>query len=417
MGLIMRRFLAVLVLWLVAAPAWSYYGTAGAPAGWGGSAGQWFFGGPGTQGAAWVGGQANVGSSFAGRTIPARLTLGPGAAQAIVRAALLTPYGRAASFIAFAVSAGWVWSEAEQSWMVPGTQPAAASPVVRYCTGTTINCQPVQAIYWSPEEACAAVVSVGLPPYVVPDVNYGICRYSTNGTSYNAQRDIGAGTVTVPNCSGAAPDSNGECPDGTQAPATQADADTIAQTMPAPVPDAVANEAQEFVPLPQALPEVQPSRIPTGAPVPQGTEPETYRQPVTDITPAPTTNEPWRVDATPREIVGSSPTGVTDVQHLDGSQDPATEEETPGLCDQYPDIVACQQLGDPPSDDVPSRVEAVQYVPESIGGSSGCPAPIPMGDHQLTFTELCDNLTSIRPLVIALGFFIAAMVIVNALRA
>jgi hypothetical protein len=426
----MRRLLAFLVLWLFAAPAWSYYGTAGAPAGWGGAAGQWFFGGPGTQGATWVGSQANVSATFGGRQVPAKLNLGSGAAQTIMRAALTTPYGRAASFIAFAVAAGWAWSEAEQRWYAQETEAAYADTVYFWVLGSSENprfnsvgelCNaqsgsayqgatrlvPGSSAAWPGNEQCQVYTDApGTNPDYWQNVNQGVIARPgyTCGQVYSTH-PTGA-KVSVPQGHG--------CPTGTTHPATEVDADQLAQAQP--LPDAVVNEAQQYVPLPQALPEVQPSRIPTGAPVPQGTEPETYRQPVTDITPAPTTNEPWRVDATPREILGSSPTGVTDVQHLDGSQDPATEEETPGLCDQYPDIVACQQLGDPPSDDVPSRVEAVQYAPESIGGASGCPAPIPMGDHQLSFTEFCDNLTTIRPLVILIGFFIAAMVIVNALR-
>jgi hypothetical protein len=92
-------------------------------------------------------------------------------------------------------------------------------------------------------------------------------------------------------------------------------------------------------------------------------------------------------------------------------------EDGPGLCELYPDILACAKLGEAPDDVVPTATREVDFEPVDLG-SSGCPGPIDLGDGQtFSYEPLCDNLQMVRPLIIAVGFVMAALIIVNALRA
>jgi len=420
----MRRFLLLVALWSVAAASHAAYALASPPPGWGGSAGAWTFGGSAAANAPWVNGSAAGGVSVnvGGRavTMPMTMRLAANAPQVIARAALSTPYGRAASFIAWALAAGWVWSEVEQRWTVPESVPGTMQTVLRYCVSPNPNSCSGLALHPSPSEACAsapAPVRYDGPEGVY---TFGTCTFTdpsiTNPATLNRTFAIAGQYVEVEVCPpGSAPLPGGGCSGDTH-PATEGDADQLAQAQP--LPDAVPNEAQEFLPLPVQLPELDPIRVPMGEPVPvPNTAPQAYEQPVADVRPAPTADEPFRVDVQPRTVTGTNPNGVTEVEHLDGSEATSDPASAPGLCDQYPDILACRTLGSAPSDQVPKTGRSVDYEPVSIGGASGCPAPMPIGEHEFSFTPLCNNLQSIRPLIIAIGFFSAALIVAHALRA
>jgi len=92
-------------------------------------------------------------------------------------------------------------------------------------------------------------------------------------------------------------------------------------------------------------------------------------------------------------------------------------EDGPGLCELYPDILACAKLGEAPDEVVPTSTREVDFEAVDLG-SSGCPGPIDLGDGKtFSYEPLCDNLETVRPLIIAVGFVMAALIIVNALRA
>lgn len=405
---------------LLLSPAWGAYTLASPPSGWGGSAGAWTFGGTPAANAPWVNGSAAGGVSVnvGGRavTMPMTMRLAANAPEVIARAALATPYGRAASFIAWAVAAGWVWDSVSERWAVPGTVPAQSSSIIRYCISTTISCQPSAAIYYTPQTACAAVASVGLVPRWIPDINYGQCQFSSNGTSYNVQRDVGAATVVAPNCAGAAPDANGNCPTGVNEPADQADADALPAAVP--MPAAAPSEAQPYVPLPVQLPELDPVRVPLGDPVPvPNTSPQAYEQPVADLRPSPTTDEPFRVDIQPRTVTGTSPSGVTDVQHLDGSEAPSEAASEPSLCDLNPDASACLPLGLPgPAGVIPTWDVSLSFEsPVAFGPSdAACPPPRQMvtslaGTLEFDYAGACMFADGVRPVVIALAYLASVL--------
>jgi len=111
----------------------------------------------------------------------------------------------------------------------------------------------------------------------------------------------------------------------------------------------------------------------------------------------------------------------------EGDGDPS-DPDTPGdddqpqaeqldLCKEHPEISACQPLGNAPDDQVPKQTIDVTYSPEDIGLPSTCPAPIPMGSHgMLSFEPACDAAVKIKPLVVALGAFVALLIMNAAIR-
>lgn len=117
---------------------------------------------------------------------------------------------------------------------------------------------------------------------------------------------------------------------------------------PAPVINPATQPSGNVVigPNGNPAPQLQPStlRVPDGAPVPNpNTSPQTYTQPWLEIVPSPTPESPYRVDVRPVTTVVNSPTTPTDPVVNPGT--PATPAE-PGLCQKYPNIMACQPEGD-----------------------------------------------------------------------
>lgn len=173
--------------------------------------------------------------------------------------------------------------------------------------------------------------------------------------------------------------------------------------------------------------EPQPMRVPTGNPVPiplpvpnPNNDPQRWREPVVDITPAPTPEDPWRVDLTPRDITNDSPTPSpigTPAPVTDPNAPPQTDKP-PGLCDQYPDILACQkvELGELPPTTIADDRRDMAITPSSGWGpaNGSCPAPrtaVVMGKTiSMPFTGLCDFANAIRPLIIGMAWLSAALI-------
>ncbi len=91
------------------------------------------------------------------------------------------------------------------------------------------------------------------------------------------------------------------------------------------------------------------------------------------------------------------------------------KEETPGLCDMYPDIAACQKMGD--LDEVPVANKTVPLAinrEEGFGPSEGtCPAPRQftiMGKTMaFRWDLLCDFAQGVRPVIIGMAYLAAVL--------
>lgn len=203
--------------------------------------------------------------------------------------------------------------------------------------------------------------------------------------------------------------------------------------MPAEVPRYIP------APLPVELPEMPPAFVPTGNPVPNPdynpqAEPspqnQPYFQPGVRVVPAPTPSSPWQVDLQPvnRPAQNPEPSPEPEIGPLPepgtnpnpGTNPPGPPGETPvtpGLCYQYPDILACQKLEEPEEEKLEFEEKDLGGDFEIMGGFAGsatCPA-FPQIDMLpgLSWQPFCDQLARIRPLVLAFAWLSAVMIILK----
>jgi len=198
--------------------------------------------------------------------------------------------------------------------------------------------------------------------------------------------------------------------------------------MPLPVGQPRINPGSDGLPQVMRLPQGSPFPIPLPSPNPDNL-PQQWKTPVIDLIPSPTPYDPWRVEVIPKDIIKTSPTPLPDPLNPDPTviptptpvNDPdATEspsDKTPGLCDLYPDILACAKpnLGSVEPSVIPNENKSLAIIPDSgWGPSSGsCPAPktvTVMGVAlSMPYTMLCDFASAIKPLLIAFAWLSAAM--------
>ncbi|MFA9439302.1 virulence factor TspB C-terminal domain-related protein [Uliginosibacterium sp. sgz301328] len=86
--------------------------------------------------------------------------------------------------------------------------------------------------------------------------------------------------------------------------------------------------------------------------------------------------------------------------------------ETPSQCEQYPESLACQELGDPEDTDLPEQESAVLWQQEGTAAGS-CPSPVTISyfgqTATLSFDMMCDYAKIIRPMVIGLAWLSAGI--------
>lgn len=204
--------------------------------------------------------------------------------------------------------------------------------------------------------------------------------------------------------------------------------------VPLPVEVPVVNPEPLIAPPPAPAvypsPRPQPMRVPMGDPVPvplpvpnPDNLPQTWKSPVVDIVPSPTANEPWRVDVQPKDVVKEDAAPLPEkapvplTPPVDEKVTP--KEDTPGLCDLFPDILACAKLGDAPAPEtLQTQQKDISVAADSgWGGSGACPAPrqfVMSGkSFELPFTMVCDFMTGIKPVFIAAAFLAAALILIG----
>lgn len=165
-------------------------------------------------------------------------------------------------------------------------------------------------------------------------------------------------------------------------------------------------------------PNAQPVRIPQGNPVPiPNTNPQQYRQPVTRFTSSPTPEDPFRLDARPEDLIGESPTGITGPQPVTSGTPAGEKPEQFDLCKEHPDIIACQVFkpDELEAKPVPNENKTLAIAPDGGWGASSasCPADktasLSFGPIAFSYEPLCLFASGIRPMVIALAWFSAAL--------
>lgn len=97
-------------------------------------------------------------------------------------------------------------------------------------------------------------------------------------------------------------------------------------------------------------------------------------------------------------------------------------EDQPGLCDQFPDVVACWTSGTvPEAETVAEETIDVTLTPTSMPGGAGyCPADIPIvvagKSFAISWGTVCQFATGVNPIVIALAWISAGFLLFGSVR-
>lgn len=201
----------------------------------------------------------------------------------------------------------------------------------------------------------------------------------------------------------------------TSVPATEADFTAAGSGA---LPDPVAQElANKDVPIPVNEPVLSPTPVVEnyGSPYIDPVTGKTV-QTKTRITPEPTAAEPFKVRLESYNVeVAPAPAPVP------GDPVPLPKDEQPkDPCLDNPDRFGCLNAGTPEDVDLQTHTPTFSVVPVSIGGAGACP-PNPTftaAGHtfSINYGPMCDAAAWLKPLVLAMAWLSAALIIAGAVR-
>ncbi len=218
------------------------------------------------------------------------------------------------------------------------------------------------------------------------------------------------------------------CVQGQSVKTIESEEEFLERLVPHPMPEEVPKHIPE--PLPVEIPVIDPVFVPTGNPRPNpvydpsaepSPENQPWIQPGTKIQPAPTPRSPWQVDLQPVNRPTSSPDPKPDIsiEPKPDNDNPPTNPPgetpvTPGLCDQYPDILACAKLEEPEEKLPEVKISEEFQFMDGFYSSATCPVfPQIHMLPGLSWQPFCDQLARIRPLVLAFAWLSAVMIILK----
>lgn len=406
----MRQKLVALVLALSGGSAWSFYATPSVPSGFSGTSAAWFYSRAATDSIqnSVIRTSALLNTGGTSVKIPVAMRIGAGAARVAAAAA----FGWPGLFLAGGVAA-YAWFQAEgyqaqsdgwyKSRTLPGTQLYQTS---NYCTASSLSA--AIACAWPGWRNLRNITGNSfemmhptLDYYSV--MSYAIIPGSQPETFYDkmTREQFENDLATKP------------------FPQTLPDVFPPEIPIKWPVEAPILNPDPDMVPKRMVVPVGDPQPIPLPDPNPNA-EPQRYTQPSVQITPSPTLADPWRLDVLPKDITSTNPVPVPDpVTNPSPAPDPsATSADTPpGLCDQYPDILACAKprLGDLEPSALPDEQKALAITKDQGWGpaNGSCPpartATVMGTTISMPMTGICDFATAIRPLIIGLAWLSAAL--------
>jgi hypothetical protein len=329
-------------------------------------------------------------------TMPATMRMAANAGQFAAAAVRLNPTGMITSAVAaWLLTKGLSWANDQwgkstnnspfgKVWYWSGAAPSANSftsvqQMIDFCSATTGCLRNMGSLYAKSQTASEIT----------------ICVSSQTWTCQSFLPKADAVPVTVP--------------------ATEAD---WAQFDGAALPDAVANDLANKVPLPLQNPEFNPKKVDVPLSDPR-IDPVTGK-PVQDkarVTPSPDGKsadvqmytEPLNPDGTPET-------------NPDGTPKPATEK-TPEFCELHPDSIICQELDTPEQKDITSNDKTLTITPDSGWGPStaSCPADKVSslrsgGSVTISYEGACTVATSFRPVVLTFAWLSAILIAIGITR-
>lgn len=433
-------FLALLCAFY-APTASALYIQAGPPQGWSGGATSGLWTGTANPAATYSGSQVRAMASInmQGRSyaLASSFKLGPTAARTAAAAIYLNPYLRTAATVAGWLGlAGLAYDQASGLWTKPdstyGTE--SQSDGYQYNVGQA-DSQWFGTAFSACSHAVAVVNARQTDGWTLsnPGVQNGACRYDykrPDGSLYARN-----GWVMNKRTSA--------CPSGwyvtpagcvqTPPPKTVTQDEAIDELTKHPMPADVPRHIP--APLPVEQPVIQPTFIPSGDPItnpkfnpseaPSPSNPPMV-QPGVDVKPAPTPTSPWQVDATPVNRPITDPTATPDREPVpipdpggSGTGNPPTEnkpQETPGLCDLYPNIIACMDAGqaDTPPELPTKEIDFNFQVEGGFSGARTCPAPKEISRGiVLDYSGLCNVLDIARNILLTFAWLSAALIVLR----
>jgi len=362
--------------------------------------------------------------------MPAAYRLAANAPRIAAAAIFMHPYVRGAAAIATWLGlAGLAYNVGTGLWERSTAGDYPVSDAYRY---TFLTGYPW---YNTGVEACNAYGQIAFPNYAVVYVPSGTCNFvgiSSTQTRYlrregNATACPAGWYSTPAGCVSTPPPKTVTQQEFEDALAPKPMPERVPQELPQPTPLPIETPSPWINPDPGASPQHKPFFVPNGNPVPNpnfdpnspvGPNNQPYIQPGTKIQPSPTASQPWRVDFQPVNRPQNSPEPKPDQQEDDGTGDKAKSEDEQTLCERHPDIIACQKLEMPEKVSLESKAVDFDFTPESgFSGAAVCPAPIMASifGYQLAFSwqGLCDSLSLIKPLLLAMAWLSAAFILLG----
>lgn len=329
-------------------------------------------------------------------TMPASASFAANAASFAVSAIRLNPAGLMVGLTAqWLLSKGLTWANNSWTKNVEGTEWAENN------SGAYRSATPQQVA----EQYCVGYLA---PVYSMqPPSDSTMNFWCSNDSTQHSARRFCTGTMTQ--WSPSAP-----CP-AAQESATEAD---FAAVGSGPIPDGAAQElARANVPIPVNEPMLAPTpqTFDYGSPYVDPVTGKTV-QTKTKVTPAPTATDPLAVRIETFNVeVAPAPAPVP------GEPVPVPKDEQPNdPCLDNPDRIGCMQGGEATEENLENYSVPFSVSPIAIGGAGACPPDPVLSVHGVTATlklaPICDAAGWLRPLVLALAWLSAAMIISGAVR-
>jgi hypothetical protein len=420
----LRRALSLLVSWSIVwagltwpSLAFAAYSSVPSPPGYSGSGTARSYMRSAASTYTWAAGKVTAATSMsvAGRSVPmtVRFTAAANAAASMAQWLRINPAVSTGIAVA-SFLAPLLWNEGLDRWEKPG-----AATEIFICT------EPTKHGHACTHAGAKAHLEQHLGysyPYILTPTNYVDTdhgSYMCRTFNFSRYHDFNGTTGTT----GYMMCGTLETSYGAPIPATEEDWDQIEAK---PFPNAVPNEIEIPVPVhyPPALnpdedDEPGTLRVPVGEPyaIP-GTDPLEYRQPVVDVVPSPSPDDPLRVDLQPKNLSPESPEdGLDDPEVIDDLDENGDPVDLPPskLCEDFPDISACAKLGDAPgSVTIPTVTRSLDFSEQvSFGPSTAaCPAAAPISNShgvalEFSYAGMCAFMDGIRPIVVGLAYLTA----------
>jgi Neisseria meningitidis TspB protein len=348
--------------------------------------------------------------------------------------------------LALQAMAQWLASSGLQTWIDPSTGKQVWAKPNSYNSLDNSIYKLSLTSKWEPslEAACAngGLISGFTSQYTIQSVNPPVC----------AIKALDGSTVPI-----SVSKSPNPCPPGwlqtpagcvlsPMRPVTQPEFESDVSPLKIPVelppllPFPLPVEDPRTNPYPFPFGDPTPFFVPTGDPYPAPAprpEPDPYpwAEPGLNVNPSPKPApepDPWRLEPKPvikpkpdpNPTPNPTPNPVPTPLPLPptASTPSSTPEKDPGLCALFPDILACEKLGDAPdSPELQDKQVDVQITPSGgFGASSGSCPPDKMvqltfinRSVPITYSYVCGMATGVRPVVLALAWLSAALIVLG----